>query len=82
MNIQRIAIAAVIAAAALGSAGAASAAGVELNVGPRGVYVGPTYHHHWRHWRSYDYVPGCRVVVRRHLNRWGEWVTVRRRVCY
>ena len=82
---KRIAIAAAIAAAtALGSVSAASAAAVEFDVGPGGVYVGPN-HHHWRHrdhWRrAYDYDGGCRVIVRHHINRWGERVTVRRRIC-
>jgi len=41
-------------------------------------------HHHrhsWRWGRPYAFAP-CRVVVRRHFNRWGEMVVVRRRVCY
>ncbi len=48
-----------------------------------GVYVGPDHPHYWRHhWRGdYAYEPGCRVVVRTHMNRFGERVTVRRRIC-
>ncbi len=57
-------------------AGMANAQGV-------GVYVGSDHPRHWRHhWRGdYAYEPGCRVVVRTHLNRFGERVTVRRRIC-
>jgi hypothetical protein len=69
---------AVVAAAALGSVGAASAEGVVVGAGPVGVYVGHPYHHHWR--RDYDYAR-CRVIVRTHINRFGTRVTVRRRIC-
>ncbi len=64
--------------AALGGAGTVNAQGF-------GVYVGsddhPYYwrHHHWR--GDYAYEPGCRMVVRSHINRFGERVTVRRRIC-
>ena len=77
---KRIALAAaVLAATALGSIGAANAEGVVIGAGPAGVYVGTGHHHHWR--RDYDYAGSCRVIVRTHLNRFGERVTVRRRVC-
>jgi hypothetical protein len=78
---KRIAIVAAVVAATLGTAGAASA--IEFNVGPGGVYVGPQHHHrdHRRGWRAYNYARDCRVVVRHHINRWGERVTVRRRIC-
>ena len=77
---KRIAIAAaVLAATALGSIGAANAEGVVVGAGPVGVYVGSGHHHHWR--RDYDYARSCRVIVRTHVNRFGERVTVRRRVC-
>lgn len=76
---KRIALAvAVLGFAIVGSAGTASAASF-------GVYVGsdhPYYwrhHHHWRH--IYAYEPECRIVIRHQINRWGERVTVRRRVC-
>lgn len=44
------------------------------------------YYHHWnrgyhRGWRSHYAAAGCRVVVRSHINRWGERIVVRRRVC-
>jgi hypothetical protein len=61
-----------VAALMAGSAGAASA--LEFGVGPGGVYVGP--HRHF-----YDRYDGCRVVIDRHVNRWGNEVTVRRRIC-
>jgi len=79
---KRVAIGlAVAAVTALGSIGAASAQGVVIGAGPGGVYVGPG--HHWRHhyWRrDYDYAR-CRVIVRTHINRFGNRVTVRRRIC-
>jgi hypothetical protein len=82
---KRIAIAAaILAATAVGSVGAAQAGGVDLNVGPRGVYVGPGHHYGWRHrhyGETYGWGGGCRMVVRTHYNRFGERVTVRRRVC-
>jgi hypothetical protein len=65
-----------VAALMAGSAGAASA--LEFGVGPNGVGVdvGPRYHRHF-----YDYDGGCRVVISHHINRWGNDVTVRRRIC-
>ena len=86
---KRIAIAAALAAAAaLGSVGAATAAGVEFDVGPGGVYVGGHDHDRysddwrWRHrYRETYGAGGCRTVIRTHINRFGERVTVRRRIC-
>jgi hypothetical protein len=79
---KRIAIAAaVLAATAFGSVAANA---VEFDVGPRGVYVGPNHHHsYWRHrhWRHAYGFAGCRTVVRTHINRFGERVSVRRRIC-
>jgi hypothetical protein len=75
---KRIAITtAVLAAAALGSLGAANAQSVVVGAGPDGVYVGAGHHRHWRH--DYDYAR-CRTIV---TTRWhhGNRVTVRRRVC-
>jgi hypothetical protein len=79
---RRIVIAAAIAAsAAIGMVGAASAQGVEVDVGRGGVHVGPRYHH-WDRWhRAYGYERGCRVIVTNRINRFGERGTVRRRVC-
>jgi hypothetical protein len=62
---------------ALSGVGAANAQGF-------GVYVGTDHPHHWRHheWRGdYAYVPECRIVTRTHINRWGERVVVRKRIC-
>jgi hypothetical protein len=61
-----------------------TASAVEFGVGPGGVYVGPDrdrYNH--RYYRDYgdDYGGGCRTVITHHTNRYGEDVTVRRRVC-
>lgn len=70
---NRLAIAAaVMAAAAAVSMGTAKA--VEVDVGPGGVYVEPGWHHHHRY-------GDCQTVIRRHINRFGERVTVRRRIC-
>jgi hypothetical protein len=68
--------AAVLAITALGSIGAAQA--FDVDVGPRGVYVGPG-HHHWR--GDYGYAGHCRVIERDQINRYGEHVSVRRRIC-
>ena len=62
-----------------------TARAVEFDVGPGGVRVGPGYDH--RYYRDYDrdaYAyggSGCRVVISHHTNRFGEDVTVRRRIC-
>ena len=52
----------------------ASANALEVHVGTGGVYVAP-------HHRYYDYYGNCRVVITHRVNRWGEDVTVRRRIC-
>ncbi|HKO19332.1 MAG TPA: hypothetical protein VJU82_10640 [Acidobacteriaceae bacterium] len=80
---KRIAIAAaVLAATALGSVAANA---IEVDVGSGGVYVGPRYHHgsdwRYRHRETYGFGVRCRVTVRTHINRFGERVSVRRRVC-
>jgi hypothetical protein len=61
-----------------------AASAIEFDVGPGGVRVGPGYRYHdhdygYRYGDRYDH--GCRVVIDRHTNRYGEDVTVRRRVC-
>jgi len=79
---KRIAIAAVVLAAT--AFGTVAANAVEVDFGTRGVYVGPHHHHYWghRHWRhAYGFAGGCRVIVRTHINRFGEHVSVRRRIC-
>ena len=73
-----LALAAVL---ALTAGAATSAKAVEFGVGPGGVYVGPD-----RAYRDYDRGygysgGGCRVVIDRHINSYGEEVTVRRRIC-
>jgi hypothetical protein len=76
---KRIAIAAaVLTTVAFGSLGAAQA--IEFNIGPGGVHIGDR--DHWRHgYRAYGYGEDCRVIVRREVNRFGDSVTTRRRVC-
>jgi hypothetical protein len=74
MNLRILTVAALL---ALGGTMTAANA-VEFNVGPGGVYVGPGYHHD-RYYR--DYGDNCRIVIDHHTNRYGDDVTVRRRVC-
>ncbi len=66
--------AAVLGAAAL--LGTISAQAVEFDVGPGGVRV--ERGHRWD--RSYDRGE-CRTIIDHRTNRWGDDVTVRRRVC-
>jgi hypothetical protein len=64
--------------------GALAALGGGASAQSFGVYVGTDhpYRHHHHRWRGdYAYEPGCRVIVTHRDNRWGERVTVRRRVC-
>ncbi len=64
------------------TAGAMTAANaVEFGVGPNGVYVGPERHQHYYRDYDRDYYGGCRTVITHRTNRFGEDVTVRRRVC-
>ncbi len=74
MNLRMLTIAALL---ALGAGTMTAANAVEFNVGPGGVYVGPNDHH--RYYR--DYGNNCRVVVDHRTNRYGEDVTIRRRIC-
>jgi hypothetical protein len=83
---KRIAIAAaVVAATALGAVQYASAAGVEFDVGGGGVRIGERHHYdndwHYRHRETVGYGRHCRVIIRTHINRWGERVRERTRVC-
>jgi len=69
--------------AALGTltaAAATTAQAVEFGVGPDGVYVGPDRYRHHEYYRE-GYDRDCRVVIDHRTNRYGEDVTVRRRVC-
>ena len=85
---KRIAIAAaVVAATALGAVQYASAAGVEFDVGVGGVRIGERNHYDndWR-FRHRDrettgFGRDCRVIIRTHVNRFGERVKERTRVC-
>ena len=77
---------AIAATLVLTAAGATTAKAVEFDVGPGGVYVGPR--DHYRDYRDRDYNAynrydrgNCRVVIDRRTNRFGEEVTVRRRIC-
>jgi hypothetical protein len=72
MNLRTLTIATALALA--GTMTAANA--VEFNVGPGGVRVSPDHHRYYR-----DYGSNCRVVIDHHTNRYGEDVTVRRRIC-
>jgi hypothetical protein len=68
-----------LAAALTLAAGAVSTAqAVEFDVGPGGVYVGPHRHHYYDSYNRYE---NCRVIIDHRTNRFGEDVTVRRRVC-
>jgi hypothetical protein len=86
VNVKKIVLAAAIAAsAAIGMVGTAGAQGVEVDVGRGGVHIGER-HHGWDRWhRAYGYERGydrgCRVIITRHINRFGERVVERRRVC-
>ncbi len=68
-----------------GSIGLASAQGVQFDLGPGGVHVGPRhdYDHgwRWRHRETTGYASDCRVVIRHMINDEGERVTVRKRIC-
>jgi Ni/Co efflux regulator RcnB len=88
---KHIVLAAVLAGlAAVGAAGvpgsaAAQEAGISTTLSARhwdhGRHYG-WYRGHHRGWRNHYAAAGCRVVVRSHINRWGERVFVRRRVCF
>jgi hypothetical protein len=67
---------AIAAVLALTAGTATVARAVEFDVGPGGVRVEPGHRHHYR-----DYGQNCRVVIDHHTNRFGEDVTVRRRIC-
>ena len=58
---------------------------VEFGVGPNGVYVGPDrpyYREHEPYYREhYAGYGNCRVVISQRVNRYGEAVEIRRRIC-
>ena len=68
----------VLAALVTLTAGAITTANaVEFGVGPGGVYVGPDrYHRHYG-----EYYGGCRTIIEHRINRFGEDVVIRRRIC-
>jgi hypothetical protein len=67
----------------LSAGGATTAKAVELGVGPGGVYVGPHRDHYrdYDAYNRYDRSGRCRVVIDHRTNRFGEDITVRRRIC-
>ncbi|MEZ2141327.1 hypothetical protein AAE026_03295 [Bradyrhizobium sp. DN5] len=71
-------ILALAAVAALAAGAVTTANAVEFGIGPGGVYVGPD-----RYYRDYgnDYYGACRTIVEHRINRFGEDVVVRRRIC-
>lgn len=71
-------ILALVASATLAVGAATTANAVEFGVGPGGVYVGPD-----RDYRYQDryYGGSCRTIIEHRTNRFGEDVTVRRRIC-
>lgn len=58
----------------------ATANAVEFHVGPGGIYVGPEQHY-YDEYRDEDEYGNCRVIVTHRINRFGEQVEVRRRIC-
>ena len=78
MNLRILTLAALLALGGTMTAANAVEFNVGPGVGPGGVYVGPRYHHD-QYYR--DYGNNCRTVIDRHTNRYGEDVTVRRRIC-
>jgi hypothetical protein len=64
------------------AAGATTAAkAVEFGIGPGGVYVGPDRYYDYDRYSYYRGGSNCRVVIDHRINRFGEDVTVRRRIC-
>jgi hypothetical protein len=69
----------VLAALVTLTAGAMTTANaVEFAVGPGGVYVGPD--RYYRHYGD-EYYGSCRTIIEHRINRFGEAVEVRRRIC-
>jgi hypothetical protein len=65
------------AAAAIGFGAGAAVGAAAAGAASTNYYAGPAYH------ETYAYQPAdeCRIIIRHHLNRFGERVTVRERVC-
>lgn len=87
---KTVVLATALAVSALfGATASAHAQGFSIQFGTPGYYQRPWWHHHHYYrpyyrpyYRSYYDDGPCRTIVRRHYNRWGELVIVRRRVCY
>ncbi|WP_143273345.1 hypothetical protein [Bradyrhizobium canariense] len=77
---QKSIIAAAVLIAALTMSAETSNA-VEFSVGPNGLHVGPRHHHRRHFYDSCNRDRDCRIVVRHRTNRFGERVTVRKRIC-
>jgi hypothetical protein len=60
--------------------GVANAQDVRISVRDRDHDGWRHSNHHWR--GAYAYDRGCRIVVTKRINRFGDHVTVRKRVCY
>ena len=60
--------------------GVANAQDVRISVRDRDHDSWRHRHHHWR--GAYASDRGCRMVVTKRINRLGDRVTVRKRVCY
>ena len=66
----------------LSAGGATMAKAVEVGVGPGGVYVGPQRDYRdYDAYNRYDRYGRCRIVIDHRTNRFGEDITVRRRIC-
>jgi hypothetical protein len=63
------------------SGGIAKAQGFSIELGTPGYDRDWNYRSRYRDEDYYGSYGSCRVVVQRHINRWGERVVVRKRVC-
>jgi len=71
-------ILALVALVTLTAGAVTTANAVEFGVGPGGVYVGPDRYE--RHYGD-DYYGRCRTIIEHRLNRFGEVVEFRHRIC-
>ena len=71
-------ILALAALVALAAGAVTTANAVDFAVGPGRVYIGPDPY--YRHYGE-GYYGGCRTVIYHQINRFGEDVVVRRRIC-
>jgi hypothetical protein len=75
MKLSALTIATLLTVGTIGSVNA-----IEFGVGPGGVYVGPGYDRpYYRDYRAYR--DDCRIVIRERINRFGERVRIRERIC-